>query len=192
MRKTDDKVLIAAMRILAQDIVTEDGVANSAIAEAADRLEELSESLLVAHAANRTSDAAFTRIVECAGLEDVNTLNDLVDYIVSQKTTIDALEQAVLKHVSENSMNHWVKIDYEDRSTWPEQNEPVLIAWHTNEEFGGRLDITGLPDFPYTSRKQFFINEGRAGTMSWFSSETQGFYEGIFPTHWMYAPEYKP
>jgi hypothetical protein len=40
--KTDTPTLIRALRILAQDIQSGDGVANAAIAEAADRLEELS------------------------------------------------------------------------------------------------------------------------------------------------------
>lgn len=39
--KTDTPVLISALRILARDIISEDGVANAAILEAADRLEEL-------------------------------------------------------------------------------------------------------------------------------------------------------
>ena len=39
--KTDTETLIKTMRILAQEIDSEDGVANSAIGEAADRLEEL-------------------------------------------------------------------------------------------------------------------------------------------------------
>ena len=39
--KTDDKTLIAALRILAAEIRSDDGVANACIAEAADRLEEL-------------------------------------------------------------------------------------------------------------------------------------------------------
>lgn len=40
MRKTDTETLIAAMKILARDIQSCDGVANAAIAEAADRLAE--------------------------------------------------------------------------------------------------------------------------------------------------------
>jgi hypothetical protein len=39
--RTDTPTLIKAMRILAQDIQSGDGVANAAIAEAADRLEEM-------------------------------------------------------------------------------------------------------------------------------------------------------
>lgn len=39
-RKSSTDTLIAAMRILARDIQSGDGVANAAIAEAADRLEE--------------------------------------------------------------------------------------------------------------------------------------------------------
>ena len=38
---TETKTIIEALRILARDIQSEDGVANAAIAEAADRLEEL-------------------------------------------------------------------------------------------------------------------------------------------------------
>lgn len=40
-RKSSTETLIAAMRILARDIQGGDGVANAAIAEAADRLEDL-------------------------------------------------------------------------------------------------------------------------------------------------------
>ena len=43
--KTDTNTLIAALRILARDIHSEDGVANAAISEAADRLEELQKLL---------------------------------------------------------------------------------------------------------------------------------------------------
>jgi hypothetical protein len=44
--KTDTLILIKAMRRLADDIQSEDGVANAAIAEAADRLEELNRNVL--------------------------------------------------------------------------------------------------------------------------------------------------
>ena len=44
--KTDTLTLIKAMRRLADDIQSDDGVANSAIAEAADRLEELRSKVL--------------------------------------------------------------------------------------------------------------------------------------------------
>lgn len=41
MKRTDDKTLIAALRALARDIRSADGVANAAISEAADRMEDL-------------------------------------------------------------------------------------------------------------------------------------------------------
>ena len=44
--KTDTLILIKAMRRLAEEIQSEDGVANAAIAEAADRLEELNRNVL--------------------------------------------------------------------------------------------------------------------------------------------------
>ena len=42
MRRSTDQTIICALRILARDIQTDDGVANSALREAADRMEELS------------------------------------------------------------------------------------------------------------------------------------------------------
>ena len=42
MKKTDDETLIQAIRLLARDIISEDGVARSVIMEAADRIEERS------------------------------------------------------------------------------------------------------------------------------------------------------
>jgi len=45
MRRTDINVLIESMRILSREIYCEDGVATAAIAEAADRLEELEAQL---------------------------------------------------------------------------------------------------------------------------------------------------
>lgn len=39
--KTDTKTLIEALRVLSKDIQSDDGIANACIAEAADRLEEL-------------------------------------------------------------------------------------------------------------------------------------------------------
>ncbi|MEZ5691153.1 MAG: hypothetical protein R3D71_05775 [Rickettsiales bacterium] len=41
MKRTDDKTLISALRILARDIQSDDGIANACISEAAYRLEEL-------------------------------------------------------------------------------------------------------------------------------------------------------
>jgi hypothetical protein len=45
MKKSDTKTIIETMRILANEIYCEDGVATAAIAEAADRLEELEAQL---------------------------------------------------------------------------------------------------------------------------------------------------
>ncbi len=48
---TDNGTLVAALRILARDIQSEDGIANAAIAEAADRIEAL--RIALADAINR-------------------------------------------------------------------------------------------------------------------------------------------
>lgn len=46
--RTDSATLAKAMRILSQDIQSEDGVANAAIYEAADRIEQLERELAAA------------------------------------------------------------------------------------------------------------------------------------------------
>lgn len=42
--RTPNDILISALRILAEDIQSEDGIANACIVEAADRIEELTRS----------------------------------------------------------------------------------------------------------------------------------------------------
>ena len=49
--KTPTQPLVAALRQLASDIKSPDGVANAAIAEAADRLEEMQENLEILRSA---------------------------------------------------------------------------------------------------------------------------------------------
>jgi hypothetical protein len=44
-----DTTLVSALRILARDIDSEDGIANAAIAEAADRIEELAKEIKQIH-----------------------------------------------------------------------------------------------------------------------------------------------
>ena len=59
-RKTDTKTLLKAMRILARDIQSDDGVANGAISEAADRMEEL-------QAQHRKDDDAYVKLWQMYG-----------------------------------------------------------------------------------------------------------------------------
>ena len=63
MHKTETTVLVAAMRTLADEIQSDDGVANAAIAEAADRLEALYWECISCHSTienleNRINSAA--------------------------------------------------------------------------------------------------------------------------------------
>ena len=61
MRSTTP-ILISAMRILAADIQSDDGIANGAIHEAADRLEELSSYCGMARADEREACVRSLRI----------------------------------------------------------------------------------------------------------------------------------
>jgi len=66
MKKTDTKTLIEALRILVRDIQSDDGIANACIAEAADRIDELTQALESATQTNvilakRLGDAAIRK-----------------------------------------------------------------------------------------------------------------------------------
>ena len=60
--KTPTQTLAAALRILANDIESPDGVANAAILEAAERLEELHEAI--------TAAVYGTKLDECGNRDD--------------------------------------------------------------------------------------------------------------------------
>ena len=58
--RSKTETIIGALRVLANDIQSEDGVANLAIAEAADRMEELcSELLFQRRVAEKNAEAAI-------------------------------------------------------------------------------------------------------------------------------------
>ena len=48
MKRTDTPTLIKALRILAIDIQSDDGIANACISEGADRIQELDEEMAAA------------------------------------------------------------------------------------------------------------------------------------------------
>ena len=65
-------------------------------------VDELKKALEIAHAANRTSDAAFTRIIERSGLSDAHTLADLADYVCCQADIIDVCQATIRALETEN------------------------------------------------------------------------------------------
>ena len=60
---TDTATLIQSLRVLARDIDSRDGVANAAIAEAADRMEELEHALHMLYAFTSRSDESVDAFV---------------------------------------------------------------------------------------------------------------------------------
>ena len=69
--KTDTGTLIAALRILARDIESEDGIANSCIAEAANRLEELDALATEVVQASSRGDQYFIACLNFSGGENL-------------------------------------------------------------------------------------------------------------------------
>ena len=95
--KSKVTTLIAAMRILANDIQSDDGVANAAIAEAGDCLEEMQRDL--EHASGQVDD------LRCE-INDINTRNrrvfeqlklDADGKIVTPTLFADACEREILR-----------------------------------------------------------------------------------------------
>ena len=67
---TDTATLIAALRILAREIQSDDGVANSCIAEAADRIEQLDTLATEVCRASHHGDQQF---IQCLTYSDPRT-----------------------------------------------------------------------------------------------------------------------
>lgn len=71
MKKSSNQTLISALEILSNDIVSEDGIANSAIREAAERIELLSAALdQIIYADDQSYDFCF-KVVQ----ETINEIN---------------------------------------------------------------------------------------------------------------------
>ncbi len=66
MKKTDTETLVKALRILAVDIQSGDGIANAAIAEAADRLDELAAISMDLLKSTRCEQSLPDRCPRCA------------------------------------------------------------------------------------------------------------------------------
>jgi hypothetical protein len=71
-RRTDDATLMAALRILARDIESEDGLANACIAEAADRLQELADERRWIPVGERLPEPATTVLMLIDGVHPVS------------------------------------------------------------------------------------------------------------------------
>ena len=65
MKPSTTQTLIDALRILARDIQSDDGVANAAIAEAAQRLEALEEQLQEAIEIIEFSGVDYDEVLSC-------------------------------------------------------------------------------------------------------------------------------
>ena len=90
--KTDTETLIAAMRILAQDIKSEDGIANAVTAEAADRIMELHVELELWKAeAERWRDMyiEYDEILEGQVQETVERLNKIWEDLDELKRKVE-------------------------------------------------------------------------------------------------------
>ena len=86
--RTDTENLIKALRILSQDIETNDGIANAAIAEAAERMEELCSELLFQRRISDIYDEAG-RI--CAKIYIARNISLSQECVLSALAEIDTL-----------------------------------------------------------------------------------------------------
>jgi predicted nucleic acid-binding Zn-ribbon protein len=101
MHKTNTVKLIAALRILARDIESDDGVANMAIAEAADRMEEMQTM--------------------------IDGLSGTID---SQKQTFDALHKKLEAAVTDAEDAQWkaAKLEAHARALQEEKQASIDLA----------------------------------------------------------------
>jgi hypothetical protein len=80
--RASTETIIKALRILARDTVSDDGIANAAITEAADRLDELSRP---APGGVSPAVAPFSRAQILGWIGDNYTLEEIHAYFASRK-----------------------------------------------------------------------------------------------------------
>jgi hypothetical protein len=80
--RSSTESLIAALRVLARDIQSDDGIANAAITEAADRLDELSRP---APGGVSPAVAPFSRAQILGWIGDNYTMEEIHAYFASRK-----------------------------------------------------------------------------------------------------------
>jgi hypothetical protein len=106
--KTSTETLVAAMRALANDIQSEDGVANAAIAEAAQRLEEQQELIVRLQAVTNDPHALWANwlrgsVALPVGIGDVRQYQD---HIKRLEEAGDEMEKYCRNYYSSN---RWLK-----------------------------------------------------------------------------------
>lgn len=85
--------------------------------------------------------------------------------------------------VATKEMSAWTEIDYDDPSTYPEENRPCIVAWENHPEHPDRYAMHVFNDVGDDMR--LWQNAIGDEVHDW-----DGTLEN--PTHWMYAPEYQP
>lgn len=85
--------------------------------------------------------------------------------------------------VATREMSAWTEIDYNDPSTYPEENRPCIVAWAEHPEHPDRHAMHVFNDVGDDIR--LWQNAIGDEVHDW-----DGTLEN--PTHWMYAPEYQP
>ena len=74
MHKTSTETLITALRVLARDVQSEDGVANSCLREAADRMEELNQIVDQATNVVKAASRGDQEFIDCLRAREASTM----------------------------------------------------------------------------------------------------------------------
>lgn len=79
--------------------------------------------------------------------------------------------------------SQWVRIDYDDSDTWPDENRPCIVAWAEHPEHPDRHAMHVFNDVGDDIR--LWQNAIGDEVHDWDGTDEN-------PTHWRYAPEYQP
>ena len=102
-RRASTETIIKAMRLLAQDIESEDGVAAAACLEAADRLEELSRKVPATSPWGRSDLMATATVRYCLG-RSTYIVGDCVDWLCAHWSALDQSAKLIIRRDVENAI----------------------------------------------------------------------------------------
>ena len=124
--------------------------------------------------------------LHCKALVRVDELQAAIEKTLSENGHLADGENCTLidlRRVIRGDFSPWNEIDYNDPSTYPDENRPCIVAWENHPEHPDRHAMHVFNDAGDDVR--LWQNVLSDEVHDWDGTTEN-------PTHWMYAPEHQP
>lgn len=218
--RSETNTIIGALRGLARDIQTDDGVVNACLDEAARRMEELQDELEtermrlaacgVVAMANNAKSASNARVMNDKYRSA--SLDDVIRAVDAEMRYRDAIEKTLAEngHLADGEnctlidlklalrgdpVSQWVRIDYANPDTWPIEARPCIVAWDKKTVIDNGWGLEAMTNDGLNQRITANDDACVEGNYwMWadcYSGDFEEWADDCQPTHWCYAPQFE-